>query len=215
MHWYGGPDGMGVVGYYSHDGGATWRLGLDCRGERPAERLCDESAAFGPDGELYFTGMRGTAADWTATEARDQSPSESVVEVNSSADGGVTWERRAGLRRFADRPQIAVDGTGGPFRGRFYLNANLGLDHAAFFSSGDSGRTVAETALPGRQIKTCRPSNPVVLPDGSVAVAYLQSPAFVTDNPVIPVLRSGDGGATFTRVGRVGSEYRHPRVKSN
>lgn len=215
MHWYGGPDGIGVVGYSSHDGGATWRLGLDCRGERPAERLCDESVAFGPDGELYVTAMRGTAEDWTATEALDQSPSESVVEVNSSADGGVTWWRRAGLRRFADRPQIAVDGTGGPFRGRLHLNANLGLDHAAFFTSDDGGQTTAEAALPGRQIKTGWPSNPVVLPGGAVVVAYRLAPAFITDNPVIPVLRSADGGATFARVGRVGSGYRHPRVSSN
>jgi hypothetical protein len=46
---------QGLAGYLSDDGGTTWTTSLELIADRGKnENLYDETAAFGPDGEVYF-----------------------------------------------------------------------------------------------------------------------------------------------------------------
>lgn len=199
------PNESGVVGYYSHDGGATWRLGAERVGQGAMTRLGDEALAFAPDGGLYLAHMRGTP---------DADKARASTDFAYSGDGGKTWEERGTLRGKVDRPQIAVDGTGGPFRGRLYCNAND--NRPLFYASGDGGRTLEPAAvLPAPRLITVAPSNPVILPDGTVVVAYRQGGGNALAPPAIPVWRSSDGGKTFTAAAPVPTAWRHGRARSN
>lgn len=143
MHELGETNGQqdaGIIGYYSHDGGATWDFGC----ERVSEKgggCCDEGVAFGPAGSLYLTHMRLSAKDRRGLVFGGQA--DGGIDFLRSGDGGKTWAELPPIRRLIDRPQLAIDCTDGPFRGRLYCNANVGK--AAFYTSIDSGKPSQST----------------------------------------------------------------------
>jgi hypothetical protein len=90
MHWHT-PNASGVIGYYSHDGGATWRLGIERLRRKVGERLGDEGLAYAPDGGLYFAHMRGMVGNQKSGVS---------TEFVYSGDGGKAWEERGAIDRF-------------------------------------------------------------------------------------------------------------------
>jgi hypothetical protein len=203
------PDAAGVVGYFSHDGGASWELGCERLGRAPGEQCCDEAVAFGPGGELFLAHMRGR---FGAPDAEFAS-----TEVLASGDGGQSWAERAVVKGLADRPQLAADVTPGPFRGRLYCNVNLlagGRNVAAVYASADGARTLTPADLPDPALPTVHNSNPAVLADGTLVVAYHRSGGNAASSPRIPVWRSTDGGQTFAAATPVRTVWRHPRARS-
>jgi len=111
-----------VAGYYSHDGGKTWHLGCK-RPHRAGEQVSDEDVAFGPDGGLFFVNMRTPKA--TPGAHRYGTEGVGAIDFGFSPDGGKTWEQRASVPRYVDRPCLAVDDTAGPKRGRVYVHATV------------------------------------------------------------------------------------------
>jgi hypothetical protein len=200
----------GVVGYFSHDGGASWQLGHERIGRKPEEGCCDEAVTFSAEGDLILAYMR----------VIDQLPpgreAESATVFLVSADGGKTWAERAAIQGIVDRPQITTDSGAGPYRGRLYCNANILVDRqnlAAVFASTDGAKNMTPASLP-----SCTPtiynSNPAVLADGTVLVAYHLLGQDALASPRFPVLRSTDGGRSFAAATPVRTLWRHPRYRS-
>jgi len=187
------------VAYASEDDGKTWRLSLDRKSAEDRSLSGDPAVAFGPDGTAYF-----------ATLARRG--------LFRSRDGGRTWEPPTAVDPEAslDREFLAVDGTGGRFRGRLYWScANLirpigpgpGTTGIALYASGDGGLTFDRPALRVADLPLYVGGigNGVVLSDGTFVVLYnLMEPpsragAAVGPNARLGVGRSTDGGRTFER----------------
>jgi hypothetical protein len=200
-----------VVGYYSHDRGATWHSSFEHRGKAEEEFL-DPTLAFGPDGSIYF-----------ASEAVLDSPKHSLGDTNGrieffrSRDGGRTWQQRTSIPQFLDRPWIAVDTSTGLYRNRIYCFANI--YQPILFVSADQG----ESFLPPRRwpvdlkktYSTFKPGNPVVLRDGTIVLHYDLRARDPNQRPLIPVLISEDGGQSFSEATPVNTAWRHGRVKTS
>jgi hypothetical protein len=195
------PGESGIAGYASNDGGATWALATQ-RLPGPGERCCDETVAYSPYGGVYLAHMRGPAEGGKPTV------------FAYSPDNGKTWEERGATGQIADRPQIVIDASPGPRRGRLYCNAND--NRPLFFASEDGGRTIESASLPDARFPTVYPSNPVVLADGTVVIAYRRSGGTnALAPPAIAVWRSTDGGKTFSAATHVPTAWRHARARSN
>ena len=213
-----GYEPNGILGYWSHDGGATWHLGYDGTGRRG----CDESLAFGPDGTLHLVHMRESPR--TGDDKRYNIPgpppgfedSSYDVEFYRSLDGGKNFEKRQTIEQFIDRPQLAVDCTNSKYRGTVYCNANEGTAWAvAYRAARDTGEFLP-SELPQRKIMTPYPSNPVILSDGTVVCCYNEVPRMIEIGapPILTVLRSNNGGQFFALAGRVATAYKHPTFRS-
>ena len=199
-----------VAGYFSHDGGSTWQLGCK-RPHKPNEQVADEDVAFGPDGALFFVNMR-VPRD-TPGKHRYGTMGVGNIDLACSFDGGQTWEERATNGRYIDRPCLTVDHTTGPNRGRLYIHATV--EEPLLMTSGDSAKTISNTIHLAPIVQSTRPSNPIVLGDGTVLVT---SAVFVTGGDThqeLPLLRSTDGGRTLTLVtSNLAGRWRHSRIKS-
>lgn len=217
-----GPS-FAIIGYYSHDGGATWQLGCERTGKDRDERCCDEALAYAPDGTLVLAHMRGDYGNENTGVMRSR------VDFLRSGDGGKTWEEGKGIEGWVDRPQIAFDLTDGPHRGRLYCNANeaviapgvqragAGLAYvssARVFAAETLGARLLPAALPERELLTAHNSNPVVLVDGTVVVAYQPSATSMRNPNRIAVWRSFDGGRSFLEASRVPTNWVHPTARS-
>ncbi len=181
--------GLRCIAYVSRDGGKTWQVSLEpARGKPPLDtQLADPDVVFGLDGAAYFGHMvrRKLPAGEGAT-----------MMLHRSADGGLTWEASpfVDAETRIDRPFLAFDRTGGPYRGQLYYKCNIrpealggtgGTQYAlGLFYSTDGGRSFSpptpqrvryagmDNVLPGT-------SNSAVLSDGTVILLYfLQAPAF-------------------------------------
>ena len=190
------------VAYASEDGGRTWRLSLERKSPEDRSLSGDPAVAFGPDGIAYFTTMARRG-------------------LFRSRDGGRTWEPPTALDPEADldREFLAVDGTGGRFRGRLYWSSTIaiqplgghgqGASGIALYASGDGGRSFDRPALRIAEppLQASGIGNGVVLSDGTFVVLYnLTEPrpragAVVAPGPNarLGVGRSTDGGRTFER----------------
>jgi hypothetical protein len=198
----------GVVGYYSHDGGASWQLGYERSGHKPKEVCCDEAVTFNADGDLILAYMRVIEYLPPGREA------DNATVFLVSADGGKTWAERAAIQGIVDRPQITTDSGAGPFRGRLYCNANiLPQSTGAVYASTDGAKSMTPASLSSRTL-TIYNSNPAVLADGTVMVAYHLLGESATASPRFPVLRSTDGGRSFAAATPVRTMWRHPRYRS-
>jgi hypothetical protein len=151
-----------VVAYRSSDGGKTWDLALQKEPTESDTGFTDPAVAFGPEGSAYYAAMRRK---------------DGHLELVSSDDGGKSWGPpvRAGDR--IDRPFLAVDGTGGKFRGRVYCNCCF-LDQKggrpAFYTSSDKGKTLGPlNSLAGTtKASGGAPGPAVVLSDGTLVLPY-------------------------------------------
>ena len=135
------------------------------------------------------------------------------IDLACSLDGGQTWGECATNGRDIDRPCLTVDHTTGPNRGRLYIHATV--EEPLLMTSGDSAKTIANTIYLVPIVRSTRPSNPIVLGDGTVLVT---STVFVTGGDThqeLPLLRSTDGGRTLTLVTlNLAGRWRHSRIKS-
>jgi hypothetical protein len=179
-------DGTGQVlsrtrGYVSRDAGRTWKPSL-----LPDENLWDPVVAFTPRGTALFVCLL---------------PPKSL-SVFHSDDRGATWTDRTDLA-FTDSAMIAVDWTGGKYRGRLYLAGRMGEDRTSpivVHRSDDEGRTF-ETSVAVATPLAGRAFNPIVLRDGTLFVPFTT----LADVKLrqIDGLRSSDGGRTFSQAFRV------------
>ncbi len=202
-----------VAGYYSHDGGQTWRLGCT-RPHQHGEQVADEDVTFGPDGSLFFVNMRTPGGGGTAGTYRYGTAGVGSIDLARSPDGGVTWEQLASVPRYIDRPCLAIDGTPGPNRGHLYIHANI--EEPIVLTSADSARTFSPSILLQPKVRSTRPSNPVVLADGSLLVT---SAVFITGSDAhleLPLWRSADGGRSFVQLTpNLAGRWKHARIKSS
>ncbi len=101
-----------VATFKSSDGGRTWEVARVQKGQRENESYYDPHLAYGPDGSVYQVAMRNNSRKANA----------GAIEVSRSGDGGKTWDRHTSLR-FADRPFLVADCTGGTGHGLLHCFA--------------------------------------------------------------------------------------------
>jgi len=212
-----------IVGYYSHDGGATWQQG--CKQVCPkGHQFFDPTVAFGPDGTAYLAYM-----DTDPGASTDEKDVASLVFLASS-DGGQSWDKRAVYPEFVDRPWLVVDDSSGENRGRVYCFGQVerrAIDgqksHAEpiFFHSNDKLKALSAPVFPhaGRQMINCRPANPIVFADGTLLIAYqdryLKRYNPTWPRPVIYTMRSNDGGQTYETSTPVDTKWWHETIVSS
>jgi len=196
---YDAITGSNIAVYTSVDGGSNWSLTLD------TAQVADPTCAYGPDGVAYFTMMKF-----------DGSNEYKNLDLYRSADGGKNWSSPivlSGDHSF-DRPWISVDGSGGIYRGRVYINASgvsfpsltdpspLPRPYVEFLYSSDGGKSfITDQGL--LENGTFHDSGSVVLADGTVVVSYYPlvpeaEPNSVTKRSRLKALVSSDGGRTFS-----------------
>lgn len=214
------------IGYFSSfDGGCTWiDGGLLPVVQQRFTLTSDISFAFGTHNDVYAAvlyearpGMSGVAVSASTDGGRTFGSPMSVFESKESLI-------------FNDKPWIAVDQTNGPRKGNIYVlwsydygndcgAGNPCVEEVAFSRSSDAGKTFTAprfiegsapfcaNQLPDRSIHNrCDAAigaTPVVLPDGTLAVAFLNSYSSIVDiGAKIPdrqlVVTSPDGGTTWT-----------------
>jgi hypothetical protein len=211
MYYPSGGRQPRVVGYYSRDGGKTWRLSVE-RADDPEDWLADPTAAFGPDGSLNFAYLRYRVQDMppkkpVEKEAKDLKigdPNVHGLVVMSSADGGKAWAPATHVPplKDLDRPWLAVDGTKTKYSGRLYGFAHT--DRPLLYTSDDHGKTIDGPRL----IKGGHgsPSNPVILTDGTLVAVYRTTVPPSGDDYVTSYV-STDGGRSTEEGGRVAKTF--------
>lgn len=212
--------------YYSFDGGCTWTDGGVFPGFQQRYSLTsDVTLAFGLNNTVYVSvlfetrsGMSGVAVSASTDGGRTFGLPVNVFESPES-------------KVFSDKPWIGVDRTNGPNRGAIYVvwsydygngcgPGNPCITEIAFSRSTDGGRTFSPprmiegsapfcaNSLPDRPPHSTRcdaaiGATPAVLPDGTLAVAFLNSYSSIlyagrsTPDRQL-VVTSPDGGATWT-----------------
>ena len=214
------------IGYFSSfDGGCTWTDGGLLPGVQQRFTLTsDISFAFGTHNDVYAAvlyearpGMSGVAVSASTDGGRTFGDPVSVFESKES-------------QIFNDKPWIAVDQTNGPRKGNIYLvwsydygndcgQGNPCVEEVAFSRSSDGGKTFTAprfiegsapfcaNQLPDRSTHTrcdgAIGATPAVRPDGTLAVAFLNSYSSIVEaGAKIPdrllVVTSPDGGTTWT-----------------
>lgn len=192
----------------SHDGGLSWTRGLvpnltTATGGR-FNRATDPVAGAGPQGDLYLQSLASVSGAFSLA----------AVVVNRSTDGGATWSAPATVFESnstllgPDKNWLAVnDHAGTPNFGRlvstwsnFIRNATGGTTSIPLVASvsDDRGVTWSPPIEITPQGSLNQGTQPVFLPDGSLAVIYI---AFIDPNNTsrfsILCKRSLDGGRTF------------------
>lgn len=176
----GCPDPV-IVFRSSADGGATWSA--DRYPFRGGRTQADPQLAVADDGTLF------------AAYLQDFRPG---VMLARSVDGGRTWSAPAQVTgdrapRWSDHPLLVVS----PDGRRVYVGLNASDSYVA--ASGDGGRTFAPPVRTNRDGRYWFHTGGAVLADGTVLIAavdYSQSYRGPVD---INVLRSADGGATWSK----------------
>ena len=215
------------IGYLSSfDGGCTWTDGGLLPGVQQRFTLTsDISFAFGTHNDVYALvlyearpGMSGVAVSASTDGGKTFGDPVSVFESKES-------------QIFNDKPWIAVDQTNGPRKGNIYVvwsydygndcgAGNPCVEEVAFSRSSDGGKTfTAPSFIEGSSAQFCTNrlpdrlthtrcdaaigATPVVLPDGTLAVAFLNSYSSIVEAGAnVPdrqlVVTSPDGGTTWT-----------------
>ena len=196
----------------SSDGGLTWRRNLipnltTVNGGR-FSRATDPVAGAGPQGELYLETLGSTAGTFT----------QSAVSVTRSTDGGATWSLPATVYEspnaltMPDKNWLAVnDYAGTPNAGRLVATWSNFLNTASGGTAGipllasvsdDRGSTWSTPGEITPQGSFGQGTQPVFLPDGSLAVVYVVflDLANVTRFAIL-YKHSPDGGRTFPGTG--------------
>jgi hypothetical protein len=187
--------GFGSGLSYSRDSGRTWK-------QIPAPILPfgsgigDPVLAAGPGGVFYFVqlGVNGLG--------------NGILAFSRSTDGGARWSTPVNaiptvtnnVNNSHDKPWFTVDNSNSPYRGNIYLTwtrfSNAVPSSLYFVKSSDGGRTWSTPRAIGPAHSTTRltqGSMPAVGPNGELYITYFDS--FL---PGLAVIRSTDGGETFT-----------------
>ena len=191
----------------STDAGVTWRSGL-------LPGLVDETPGGGPFGAVSDPVVAYDAVHrvWLASSLAVET--SNVLTINRSPDGRA-WEppviAAADEAEHYDKQWLACDnGRSSRFRGRCYLAYyDVEANRIAVRRSTDGGRTwsaAVPTPADGTLGSSVNGAYPIVRPDGSLVLAFTISSLFtVSDLNEIGVVRSVDGGLTFTGPIRLGS----------
>lgn len=210
------------IGYYtSFDGGCTWTDEGVFPGFARQETTSDISFAFGRHNDVYAlvlnSGPKGESGISVLTSTDGGKTFGLPVSVFDDPSG----------RTFSDKPWIAVDTTSGPHSGNVYVawsydhgpacgDGNSCSEELAFARSTDGGKTFAPFQLIEGSAPFCtnrtpiHPAGstkcdaaqgitPVVLPDGTIAVAFPYIDLMSDSIPTrLLVTTSPDGGMTWT-----------------
>jgi len=210
-----------VGSYSSFDSGSTWSQsviqGYDCQ-SAPSNSWTDTTdpvLAFDTSGVVYsailpfsFTYNSANQQVWNVV------PNDAIF-VSKSTDG-LTWQvanggrpvaiyNSSGLGRTADKQWIAVDtGANSPFRDNIYVGWTVftGFASEVWFSrSTDHGATFSKPVMLS-SASTSQPFNTYIFlgtaPDGTVYVVYTSFPSSTFPVADIWLLKSSDGGSTFS-----------------
>jgi hypothetical protein len=199
----------------SFDAGKTWTnlplAGITHVAGGDYERATDPWVDFGPGNRVYATSL-----------AFDDSGPDNAIFVHTSADGGKTWPQTALVIRdtsftfFNDKQAlVADDGARSSHRGSVYIAWDRLIEDplgapfvgtytgpAMFSRSTDGGRTFSapEVIFATGTNKQTIGNVPLALPDGTVVVAgtYLENGSLGKNAQKLWVVRSSDGGRTFS-----------------
>jgi hypothetical protein len=205
----------GIAGYYSDDGGDTWKVAFEQRGD-PQNSFIDPALAIWPGGSAHFVCMRLRMEAYEKKNVFVGDPEAGCLEFSRSPDGGKTWGPMTSMPPHIDRPWIAVDCTNGPYRDRLYCLGNVATTWDFFaFPHADLARALKEVTFPKNtdmQIQFRQSSNLAILSDGAVVLAHDERSGDKTRRPVTTVHLSCDGGQTFAEVGRVNTAWSDPQL---
>ena len=184
--------GAAAIGFAtSHDGGATWTHGtlpgITKAYFGPYDRATDPAVAFGPNGQVYIQSLFFNASN-----------NPNGFALSRSADGGLTWSAPVflvsdGAAIFNDKGWIAVDTfPSSPFFGRIYVTfTRIGIQMKYSDDQGQTWSAFKSVNSGGSD------SQPVVLPNGNLAVVYESGAAYSR--------RSTNGGESFGPAVRINS----------
>jgi len=191
------------------DGGATWSGGAlnGPAGFQPPNSPIDLPSCTSFEGSVAW----GTGTNVYVTWSAGRADRTSATIVSRSNDGGRTWTPVVANPTQSGGPEIGVHkggGTGGA--DRLYVMATgavAGVTRLMVSRSDDGGATwTVPVIASGGTVNAAEASGPVVMSDGSVAVAYRQAdpnppaPAPSAVTSVIWIGRSTTAGATWTFV---------------
>lgn len=213
-----------TVTYTSLDGGETWRQARAASGDstRP---WADPTVHFDESAAAFFTALDSRPGQNGVLS------SDRTLILRRSPDGGRTWERSTFIPGFIDRQYVAVDKSTGPYRGRLYVVGKgpahwPGGPYTAVLRVASSSDT--ERGFPGSYSLVMptpadllyAPTDPVVTPDGTLAVSYWIQEWNIGEGRYAPIdslevtrgyiatVVSSDGGVSFS------PPYRGPAVNS-
>jgi hypothetical protein len=189
--------------FVSANGGGSWE-----HHEFPIIECYDPWVAFLPDGGAVFVAL--------GSDLILRGKGNGLL-VYHSADGGHTWdERPAGLDWGHDHPMVAVDRSTSARRGWIYVvsSHDSRVDTAktrftVFVArSRDGGKSFDPPVSLTSTNMLIKAEPPAVLADGTLIVPYVE--AATANGQMLPkrrawVVRSTDGGGTFSRPMSVGA----------
>lgn len=179
--------GTETKAYVSFDGGWTW---LDTyfpdQRKQGVQGAFDPQAAFGVTGTAYLVALA-----YTENAEHDE------IAFYRSGDGGLTWSKPVYLGSNYDRDTIAVDRSGGRFRGRIYVAAYdygkaNGVEGYKLFRSGDDGRNFQGPVPVG-----CTVNYMFTLTDGTLWIPCPTSTIKPSLVGSVVAMVSTDGGKTL------------------
>ncbi|HEU4401823.1 MAG TPA: sialidase family protein [Candidatus Polarisedimenticolia bacterium] len=210
---------------FTRDGGRTWTRGGLVPTEGSGDFVFDPALAADADGTFYYAYV-DAASFHTAHQKADFGRADLLVA--KSTDGGRTFPTVSVALDaiicdtcpfLADKDYIAIDTQpGSPFKGDIYVaftNEGVTGYQTAVVVSRDAGRTWSDPQLiGGLALYTSNAFNlgalPVVAPDGTVYIFYMDVIDFTSGPMNILFSKSTDGGRTWSRTASVASNLPSP-----
>lgn len=215
-----------VAGFYSHDGGRSWTRAFYLVADTgnpdtfQRETYSDPTVCWGTDGSVHFAVLheKGFEKVFVPKKQFDKPWHEYAgADFWRSVDEGVTWEKIIGVSYQLDRPFTVVDTTSGPRSGRQYTIAQ---DRKVFVFTNHQDDKVVGEGKTLQEFLNPRPSNPVILSDGTVLIAVEEQARTWKGNVRpdaarwISTFRSVDGDH-FVEGTPVNTQWSHPSFNNN
>lgn len=197
--------GIIAKAYFTTDGGKIWAAAPLPRMQQTITEgnlrfALDNWVAYSADGTAYYSSLLSL-----------RSQPESPIWIYRSGDGGRTWQEPAVIPgRALDRPSIVATGRGTDKRlyiasladGRDSLVVANRIETSgiAVFRSDDGGLSFKASAFIAPDNLGHNAMNPLVLPDGSLLVSYIDFPNEQNQrlsSSRVYTVRSSDEGSNF------------------